>query len=387
MHKLVRITTIPLSLEKLLEGQLSFMNQYYDVIAISAEEERLNKYGEDNGVRTFCVELTRAITPLQDIKSLISLYIFLKTEKPLIVHTHTPKAGIIGMLAGKLAGVPIRLHTVAGLPLLETTGIKRKILDRVEAFTYKLANRVYPNSFELKEIILKLGYTKEYKLKVLGSGSSNGIDTNYFDPSDFDDLDKLKLKNELGISESDLVYIFVGRLVKEKGINELVRSFVTLQRLRSEISLILVGPFEQELDPVDYEVYHLIQSHSKIFATGYQQDVRPYFSISDILTFPSYREGFPNVVMQANAMGLPAIVTNINGCNEIVKEEENGIIIPVKDLEALQNAMDKLYLNSELRAKLSNRSRGLITSKYERQGFWEILLKEYKELETLVEHH
>ena len=155
MQKLVRITTIPLSLEKLLEGQLTFMNAHYEVIAISAEKERLEKYGDNNRVRTFWVEMTRAITPLQDIKALLKLCSYLRKEKPLIVHTHTPKAGIIGMMAAKLVGVPIRLHTVAGLPLLETTGNKRKILDQVEKLTYKLATRVYPNSFELKKIILK----------------------------------------------------------------------------------------------------------------------------------------------------------------------------------------------------------------------------------------
>lgn len=386
MHKLVRVTTIPLSLEKLLEGQLTFMNSYYEVIAVSAEKKRLQEYGSNNKVRTFWVEMTRAITPLQDLKSLIKLVRFFKKEKPLIVHTHTPKAGIIGMLAGKLAGVPIRLHTVAGLPLLETRGVKRTILDKVEALTYQLATRVYPNSFELKKIILKLGYTKESKLKVLGKGSSNGIDTNYFNPSDFNSLDGIKLKEQLNIPISDFVYIFVGRLVKEKGINELVKSFVELQKETSKVSLLLVGPFEQELDPIDKDVYQLIQTHPKIFTTGYQQDVRPYFAISDILAFPSYREGFPNVVMQANAMQLPAIVTNINGCNEIIKEGENGLIIPVKDVEALYSAMRKLYLEREVREKLSLKSRSLMTENYERKIFWEILLKEYKELEESAKH-
>lgn len=386
MHKLVRITTIPLSLEKLLEGQLTFMSDYYEVIAVSAEKKRLEEYGSNNNVRTFWLEMTRAITPLQDLKSLIKLVRFFKKEKPLIVHTHTPKAGIIGMLAGKLAGVPIRLHTVAGLPLLETRGVKRTILDEVETLTYQLATRVYPNSFELKKIILKLGYTKESKLKVLGKGSSNGIDTNYFNPSDFNSLDGIKLKEQLNIPISDFVYIFVGRLVKEKGINELVKSFVSLQKENPEISLLLVGPFEQELDPIDKDVYQLIQTHPKIFTTGYQQDVRPYFAISDILAFPSYREGFPNVVMQANAMQLPAIVTNINGCNEIIKEGENGLIIPVKDVEALYNAMRKLYLEREVRERLSLKSRSLMTENYERKIFWEILLKEYKELEESAKH-
>jgi len=387
VQKLVRITTIPLSLEKLLEGQLTYMEKHYEVIAIAAEKERLEQYGKSNGVRTFWVEMTRKITPLQDLKAVVKLYKFFKKERPLIVHTHTPKAGIVGMLAGKLAGVPIRLHTVAGLPLIETSGFKRKILDLVETFTYKLSTRVYPNSLELKKLILKLGYAKRNKLKVLGKGSSNGIDTNYFDPSNFiKKKEKLRYKKELGIPEEDFVFVFVGRLVSEKGINELVTAFSQLYSSHQNISLLLVGPFEQKLDPLDNTVFKIIKSHPKIFTTGYQEDVRSYFSISDVLTFPSYREGFPNVVMQANAMGLPAIVTNINGCNEIIRDGINGKIIPVKNIKDLKANMEELLLDTSLRSKLAQNARKLIQDNYERRKFWAILLKEYKELEGLHKH-
>ncbi|AVR46886.1 glycosyltransferase family 1 protein [Christiangramia fulva] len=386
MEKLVRITTIPLSLEKLLEGQLTFMNQYYEVTAVSAEEERLKRYGENNGVRTYCVDMTRAITPWKDLKALTKLYNFFRKEKPLIVHTHTPKAGIIGMLAAKIAGVPIRLHTVAGLPLLEAQGNKRKLLDFVEKLTYQCATRVYPNSKELKKIILNLGYTSENKLKVLGKGSSNGIDTEYFNPDKYKDSDKVELRKNLKIPSEDFVFIFVGRLVKEKGINELVRSFVRLQNEIEDISLLLVGPLEQDLDPLDEEVLKIIQDHAKIFTTGYQVDVRPYFAISNALAFPSYREGFPNVVMQANAMDLPAIVTDINGCNEIIEEGENGFIIPVKNPEVLKEKMKILVSEPEKYQSLRKNTRKQIIENYNRKDFWEILLKEYKELEALHKH-
>lgn len=386
MEKIVRITTIPLSLEKLLEGQLSFMNNYYEVVAVSAEKERLELYGKNNKVRTFSVNLTRAITPIQDFKSLVQLYRFLRVEKPLIVHSHTPKAGIIGMLASKMAGVPIRLHTVAGLPLMETTGVKRRILDWVEKITYSLAVKVYPNSFELKKIIKNLGYAQESKLKVLGKGSSNGIDTSYFNPSSFSKEDKIALKNDLNIPVNDFVYVFVGRLVKEKGINELVTAFVEIQKETADISLLLVGPFEEDLDPLDMNVLQLIKSHPKIYTTGYQPDVRPYFAISNVLTFPSYREGFPNVVMQANAMQLPVIVSDINGCNEIVENGKNGLIIPVKNKKALKDSMLLIFEDHDLRTKMTQKTRELIQMNYEREQFWQILLKEYKELEALYKH-
>lgn len=383
LRKLIRITTIPLSLEKLLEGQLTFMDQYFEVTAVSAEKERLEKYGRDNKVNTFCVEMTREITPLKDLKAVFNLYQYFKQEKPLIVHTHTPKAGVVGMLAAKLAGVSIRLHTVAGLPLMETTGTKRKVLNFVEKLTYALATKVYPNSKGLYDIILKEKFTSASKLKVLGKGSSNGIDTTSFDSSKYSEEFKMKLKQELSIPEANLVFIFIGRLVSEKGINELVRAFSKLHQSNPDSNLLLVGPFEQELDPLKPETLDIIQTHPGIISVGYQIDVRPYLAISDVLTFPSYREGFPNVVMQAGAMNLPSIVTDINGCNEIISEGDNGLIIPVKDENALCSAMLKLLKNVDLRFSIASRARDEITLNYERKEFWKILLKEYEELEKL----
>ncbi|MBZ9729058.1 glycosyltransferase family 4 protein [Salegentibacter sp. JZCK2] len=380
-RKLVRITTIPLSLEKLLEGQLSFMSKYYEVTAVAAEKERLKKYGRKNGVETFWVEMTRAITPVQDLKAVWKLYNFFKREKPEIVHTHTPKAGIVGMLAAKMAGVPLRLHTVAGLPLMETTGKKRKVLDQVEKFTYKLATKVYPNSRGLREIILKEGFAKESKLKVLGKGSSNGIDTKYFDPYQFEDTQKKNKRQSQGIPQEDFVFIFIGRLVSEKGINELVESFRKLQRKHQNISLLLVGPFEKELDALKEDTFKTIRDHEKIFTTGYQEDVRPYLAVSNALAFPSYREGFPNVVMQAGAMNLPAIVSDINGCNEIILEGVNGVIIPSKNVSALLKAMELFVENKNYTERLSANAREEICKYYERKEFWQILLKEYKSLE------
>ncbi|MGB8704910.1 MAG: glycosyltransferase, partial [Gillisia sp.] len=207
MKKLIRITTIPLSLEKLLEGQLTFMNHYFEVTAIAAEKDRLTQYGKDIGVNTFYVDLTREITPVKDLKAVWKLYRYFRKEKPEIVHTHTPKAGIVGMCAAWLARVPLRLHTVAGLPLMETTGLKRKLLNFVEKTTYKFATRVYPNSRGLKQIILNEGFAKESELKILGRGSSNGIDTSYFNPEKFSEDYKKEFREKLEIPSNAVVFI------------------------------------------------------------------------------------------------------------------------------------------------------------------------------------
>jgi len=393
--KLIRITTVPISLEKLLENQLIFMSSYFDITAISADKERLEKFGTDNNVKTKHIELTRKITPIQDLKTLWQLYKFLKKEKPEIVHSHTPKAGTIGMLAAKLAGVPIRLHTIAGLPLLEATGAKRKLLNLVEKITYTSATNIYPNSKGLKQIILDLKFTKKEKLKVIANGSSNGINTDYFNPDNYSDKEKNKLKNKLGISKDDFVFIFVGRIVTDKGINELIKAFnklslenskpknkhtalnpFSLERLGWD-KLLLVGSLETELDPLKKETLEIIKTNKNIISVGYQQDVRPYFAISNALTFPSYREGFPNVVLQAGAMNLPSIVSNINGCNEIITHNNNGLIIPVKDHEALYKAMEQLLNNNKLTNKLSKNARPIVKSKFQQNVVWEALLDEY----------
>ncbi|MEW5676319.1 glycosyltransferase family 4 protein [Flavobacterium enshiense] len=382
MKKLIRVTTIPLSLEKLLENQLRFMNSHYEVIAVSSEKERLQRFGEDQQIRTFSIGMTRKITPFKDLLSLWEMYVFLKKEKPFIVHTHTPKAGIVGMLAARLAGVPNRLHTVAGLPLLEARGLKRSLLNSIEKLTYGSATKVYPNSLGLRQIIESLDFCQPEKLHVIGNGSSNGIDTRYFDPALFSEEEKSKTRAELGISENNFVYVFIGRLVTDKGINELVEAFFRLHNSNSK--LLLVGPLETDLDPLHETTLEEIARNPNIVTTGYQTDVRRYLSVSDVLVFPSYREGFPNVVMQAGAMGLPSIVSNINGCNEIIVPGANGIIIPVKDTEALFEAMKQIQEDDALRNTVKTNARMMIKERFEQHVVWEALLTEYKQLENNV---
>ncbi|MDG4949893.1 glycosyltransferase family 4 protein [Weeksellaceae bacterium KMM 9724] len=375
--KLIRVTTVPISLDKLLEGQLKFMSETYEVIAVSSPENNyLKQIAEREGVAFHPIPLTRAITPIQDFKSLWEMYRFLKKEKPQIIHSHTPKAGTISMLAAKMAGVPIRLHTVAGLPLMEATGLKRKLLNTVEKITYWAATKVLPNSEGLKEIILKEGFTKNEKLHVIGKGSSNGIDTSYFDPNLFNDETKHKLRESLNIRKQDFVFVFVGRVVKDKGIVELVNAFKAINA--ENIKLLLVGTFEHELDPLPQEIISEIENSPHIILTGWQKDVRPYLAISDALTFPSYREGFPNVVMQAGAMGLPAIVSNINGCNEIIHHHENGLIIPVKDKIRLEQAMLNLLKDHTLYHNLKSQTRSNIIERYERDYIWHSISTFYK---------
>jgi len=383
--KLIRITTAPMALKYLLKGQMSFMSKNgFDVIMISADGQELNDVIESEKCKHFIVPFTRKITIIKDLYATYKLYRILIREKPDIVHTHTPKAGIVGMLASYFARVPARLHTVAGLPLVETTGFKRFILNFVERLTYRCSTMVYPNSFGLKEIILKNRFTTKNKLRIIGNGSSNGIDTSYFDSELFSSLENNTLKSELGVEINDFVFIFVGRVVSDKGINELVEAFDRFCLLEQDIKLLIVGPLEDELDPLNEQTKLLINNNVKIISVGYQHDVRPYFAISDSLVFPSYREGFPNVVMQAGAMGLPSIVSDINGCNEIIVNNINGLIIRVKSVQTIYDAMIKITSDKYLFNKLRLNSRDSIKIKYEREAFWGMLLNEYEDLIKVI---
>ncbi len=381
--KLFRVTTIPESLKILLKGQHKFMSENgFEVIGVSTPGDALNEVNINENIRVVGVNMTRKITLIKDIFSLYNLYIIIKKEKPIIVHSHTPKAGIIAMLAAKLAGVPHRLHTVAGLPLLEAKGNKRKLLDFVEKITYSCATNIYPNSHGLKEIIIQENFCKTEKLKVLANGSSNGIDTTFFNSMHFSHVEKTDMKNKLEIKEDDFVFIFIGRLVADKGINELIEAFLKIKD--SKVKLLLVGEFENDLDPLLTKTINEIEKNPNIISVGFQSDVRPYFAISNCLVFPSYREGFPNVVMQAGAMGLPSIVSDINGCNEIIEEGVNGTIIPVKNVDALYQAMRKMMGDNNFRNLLQQNARPMIVSRYKQQVVWEAILAEYKKLEQDV---
>ncbi len=381
--KIIRITTVPMSLSGLLKGQLKFMSTYFDILGVSSKgkNNQLKNITNQEGTPVIAVEMTRKITPIKDLIAVYRLYKLFKKEKPFIVHSHTPKAGTLGMLAAKLAGIPHRLHTIAGLPLIEATGFKRVILNLVEKATYKCATKIYPNSFGLKDIILNHNFTKKEKIEVIAKGSSNGIDTSYFNPVFFDNFDKeQEFKNLLKISEKDFVFIFVGRLVSDKGINELLIAYEKISVTFKNIKLLLVGTYETELDPLLPESLQIIKNNKTIISTGWVDDVRPYFAVSNALVFPSYREGFPNVVMQAGAMELPSIVTDINGCNEIIEHNKHGLIIPVKDEDAIYESMSFILNNKKEAISMGKQSRINIVSKYERQKVWEALLAEYQNL-------
>lgn len=382
LKKLFRISTIPMSLNLLLNGQLRYLNQFYEVTAISGSGEDMEVVRAREGVKIKEIEMQRGISPLKDLKTLIQLYRYFNKEKPDIVHSITPKAGLLSMTAARWAGVPVRMHTFTGLIFPSKTGFLKQVLIIMDRVLTRNATHIFPEGQGVRKDLIQYRITRK-PLPIIANGNVNGIDTAFFNKDAANSTVNTVLKKQLGISEGDFVFVFVGRLVQDKGISELVNAFEVLSELQptiesaGECKLLLVGPVEEGHDMLSAATLNQMEQNPAIIAAGYRSDVRPYLAISDALVFPSYREGFPNVVLQAGSMGLPSIVTDINGCNEIIEDSKNGLIIPVKDTEALIQAMKRLMTDENLYHNLCVNARPNIVAKYKQHTVWEAILNEY----------
>lgn len=374
MLKLIRTSTIPVSLENLLKGQLKMLSKYYNVLAVSSPGDDMETIEEREGVRTIAIPMERRISLIKDFISLIRLIVLFAKERPDMVHSITPKAGLLSMLAAWITRVPVRMHTFTGLVFPTATGKMQKLLIAMDRLTCFCATHINPEGEGVKRDLVNYNITSK-PLHIIANGNVNGIDLEYFDktPEVVEKACSYK-------KEGTFTFCFVGRMVRDKGINELVHSFLRLYQKDERVRLLLVGPFEKELDPVLPEVEEHILHHPGICYMGYQNDVRPFLVASDALVFPSYREGFPNVVIQAGAMGLPAIVTDINGCNEIVLPDLNGVIIPSKDEQALYESMKYFASHPVEVERMTANARPLIASRYEQRIVWNALLDEYKSI-------
>ena len=364
--KLIRVTTADISLNSLLKGQLNFLNQYFEVIGVAKNTGVLKEVSEREGIRVVDAPLERPISLVKDIKGLWFLCRLFRKEKPWCVHANTPKGSLLAMIAAWIARVPHRVYTVTGLRYQGAQGMLRTILKTMERLSCLFATNVIPEGQGVLHALQEDNITKK-PLRVIWNGNINGIDTEYFKPTE----SFTERKNDT------FTFVFIGRIVRDKGIHELTECIRKLN-----CNLILVGSFEDG-DPVDEDDKKFLLTSEKVKFVGWQIDVRPYLEQADALVFPSYREGFPNVPMQAGAMGLPCIVTNINGCNEIIKDGLNGKIIaaPLKEgtkmmEQSLLNTMQWFIDHREEAKRMGNNARPMIQERYEQRYVWKAL-KEY----------
>ena len=374
--KIIRTSTVPGSLNNFCKGLLQELKEDgFEVVAVSSPGDALKEVETREGVKTYAVPMERRISPFKDLRSLWKLIKVFRKEKPDIVHSITPKAGLLSMTAARICGVPTRIHTFTGLVFPTSTGVKKKILILTDKLTCACATHIIPEGQGVKNDLEKFKITKK-PLKVLGYGNIKGIDLKHFDPN----LPEVKSDAEKIRKEGVYTFVFIGRLVRDKGINELIKAFKKLNTTYPNTRLVLVGRYEQRLDPLDLSTVAEINDNHSIEAVGVQRDVRPWLLAADCFVFPSYREGFPNVVIEAGAMGLPSIVTNINGSREIIADGKNGLIIPSRGGYELYVAMTRFLEESNLTNELGKSARSMVAERFEQNFVHRCQRNYYKEI-------
>lgn len=370
-RKIIRSVTVPISCVFFSDVMRKLRDMDYEMVALSSPGPDLDNLKEE-GFHCVEVPMERHISLLKDLKAFCKMVKVLRKEKPYMIHSITPKAGLLSMTAGWLAGVPVRVHTFTGLVWPTSTGLSRRILMTTDKILCACATHIIPEGAGVMNDLKNGGITKK-PMKVLGYGNVMGVDMERFDPARFADVEK---------DDSVFTFVYVGRIVKDKGINELVEAFTKLQDKYHKARLVLVGRYESDLDPVEQVTLDRIKANPAIAAIGpqYGDDLLREYKKADCFVMPSYREGFPNTVMEAGAMGLPSVVTDINGSREIVISEENGLIVPPQAVLPLYEAMERMMNDDDARERMAGNARNMIVSRFERSFVQKCLIDYYKEI-------
>lgn len=371
--RLVHVTTVPMSLT-FLRGQIGHMkDRGFEVIAVSSPGDELERFGTEQGIDVVGVPMPRAITPLDDLRALGSLTNVLRRLRPTIVHAHTPKGGLLGMLAASLARIPVRVYHMRGLPMVTANGAKRRLLEWTERTTCHAAHKVLAVSASLREIAVSEKLCPADKISILAGGSGNGVDAQHrFNPDLVGSRARHEVRDRYGIPADAVVIGFVGRLVRDKGIVELVNAAQDLMREQPRVHLLLVGMVE-ERDAIPADVLVRVKSDPRIHWLGADWNTPPLYAAMDVVALPTYREGFPNVPLEASAMGLPVVATDIPGCREAVAHDETGTLVPSRDTNALRDALRRYVVNETLRASHGAAGRQRVLTSFSQEAIWTAL--------------
>lgn len=375
--KILYVTTISMTLDYFLKGVMTdLVKAGNEVVAVSSPGEWMPSVKALEGVKVIEVPMERRISPFKDLSSLWRLYKVIRSERPDIVHSFTPKAGLLAMMAARLSGIKIRVHTFTGLVFPTSAGLKKRLLMTTDRVTCFCASHIIAEGQGVRNDLLSNGITKK-EVNVLGHGNIRGIDMGWYDRS----ADVMELADRLRVP-GIFTFLFVGRVVRDKGISELVEAFKGLTAENTR--LVLVGPFEDDVDPVPEDVRKYIQETPEVITTGevLGKGLLAWYAAADCFVLPSYREGFPNTVLEAGAMGLPSIVTDINGSREIISDGVNGLIVPTHNSEALLEAMRKMLKDADFRTRTASLSREMISSRFEQEYVRECLYGFYKAIQT-----
>lgn len=374
--KLLIVTTVPETLATILVGQPRFLARTFSVQLATSPDRVCGAIRQNEGVPVHLVHMVRGIAPLADLRALLTMIRLLRRIKPDVVHSYTPKAGLIAMCAARFCGVPTRVHTFTGLIFPSQTGLKRGLLICADRLICHCANTIIPEGQGVKKDLKRFGIT-EKPLNVIGHGNIAGVDTAHFSTqAQGVKQNSHELAQRLKITNDTFVFCFVGRLNRDKGVTELLQAFTNLP---DHAHLLLIGALDNTA-PISDDSKTVIHAHTRIHELGFLADIRPALMLAKVLVLPSYREGFPNSVLQAGAMCLPVIATDINGSNEIIEPGQNGWLVPPRAYAPLRDAM--LLAMRTAPAELGEmglQARKRVVERFEQNEHWQRMSSFYQD--------
>jgi glycosyltransferase involved in cell wall biosynthesis len=378
MIKLAYVTTVPITLVFFLHGQIDYLKRKgFEISAISSPGDLAERFREKESIQFYPVPMVRGFAPIADLVALFRLWRLFRKIKPDIVHSHTPKAGLLGTLAAWASGVPVIFLSVFGLRQMTLTGYRRRLLNFTTWLSCLVADCVWCDSFSMRKYMIESKLTLGQKTVVLGQGSANGVDARgTFSPERYGHSVRNTVREKHGIPRNGYVLGFVGRVVKDKGMHELACAWCSLRNKYPYLHLLIVGPMESE-DPLLEEDDALIRSDPRIHFTGYQKDSAPYFAAMDLFVMPSYREGFGLTNIEAAAMQLPVVSTLIPGCIDSVMDGFTGTLVPARNAPALIAAIEFYLNNPEIGCDHGVAGRQRVLRDFRQETIWEALFKEY----------
>jgi glycosyltransferase involved in cell wall biosynthesis len=378
--RLLHVTTIPMSLT-FLRGQVGYMQaRGLQIHALSSPGAELDTFAERERVGVSAVAMPRRITPFRDLLAVLRILREMRRIRPAIVHAHTPKGGLLGMIAATAHRVPVRIYHMRGLPLMGATGLKRRLLWSTEWLACRLAHQVYCVSRSVRREAVEAGICPPEKITVLLGGSGNGVDAaGRFDPDAQGEAVRAEARARLGIPPDAVVIGFVGRIVRDKGVMELAEAWRQLRERYPHLHLLLVGPFEPQ-DPVPAGTERLLREDSRVHLAGMDWNTPPLYAAMDLVALPTYREGFPNVPLEAAAMRLPVVATRIPGCVDALADGVTGLLVPPRDATALRDALARYLDDPELRLLHGAAGRERVLQEFRQEAIWAALHAEYRRL-------
>jgi glycosyltransferase involved in cell wall biosynthesis len=378
--RLVHVTTAPVFFG-FLTGQIGYMkSRDVAVHALSSPGEYLETFGAREQIPVHSVDMPRRITPLRDMVALVRIWRCLRRIRPDLIHAHTPKGGLLGILGAWLARVPVRIYHVHGLPFLTATGYKRLLLRWSERISCLFAHQVLCVSHSIREVAIRERLCAPAKIKVLREGSINGIDAEEkFRPARDGDRARKSVREEYGIGEDALVIGFIGRMVRDKGLSELVHAWKLLREEYPGAHLLVVGPYEPQ-DPIPADVNAALIQDPRVYLVGLEWNTRPLYAAMDVFVLPTYREGFPIVPLEAAAMELPVVATSVPGCVDAVRHGVTGTLVPPYDAEALATAIRAYLDDPALRRRHGEAARRRVLRDFRPGDMWEAVYEEYTRL-------